>query len=97
MTGLIKIQLCSLSVHLTANMGNSGHNVDISKPLTHMTSYTLPSALKHCVPGVVDARRLNCIVNGRKEERLSVLLLFDQAGVYEICSESLCEQTVAVS
>jgi glyoxylate carboligase len=44
------------------------------------------------------------MVNGRTEESLSVLILFDEeslltckAGVYEISSESLCEQTVAVS
>ena len=43
-----KMQLCLLSVAYacpyhkpTATMGHSVHNVDISKPRTHMTTYTM--------------------------------------------------------
>ena len=43
-----KMQLCSLSVayacpyhNPTATMGHSVHNIDISKPLSHATLYTL--------------------------------------------------------
>jgi hypothetical protein len=34
--------------------------------------------LSQKIPGVVSARRLTCVVNGRKEKSLSILLLFEE-------------------
>ncbi len=61
-----KMHLCSLSITYacpyykpTATMGHSIHNIDISKPLTHTTPYTLSAIFPvQWKPGIICAFRL---------------------------------------